>query len=188
MYSLRQHLRAHLYRCPMVFLLLLCVGLFVVLQRVDRVAALPVAAVAGGDTPTATGTVIVATATPTQCVSSEGTPVAWAPAGAMSRDYYGSGATSNGINAYSAGGYSLSTGQPLAQFSRYNPVANAWTNLPTMPQEAIMPVAVYAPNVNKIYVMGGQGTGAGDSYSINRVYDLASGTWNLGAPMPDGRS
>jgi N-acetylneuraminic acid mutarotase len=51
-----------------------------------------------------------------------------------------------------------------------------------------MPVAVYAPNVNRLYVMGGQGTGAGATYNINRVYDLTSGSWNLGAPMPEGRS
>src|SRR5688500_3211031 len=182
------HLRSHLYRWLMVPLILLCVGLLLVLQRGNTVAALSVEAAAGGGTPTATGTATVAAATPTQCVSSGGTPVAWATAGALPQDHYGSGATSNGINAYSAGGYSFSTGQPLARFSRYNPTANAWTTLPAMPQEAIMPVAVYAPNVNKIYVMGGQGTGAGATYSLNRVYDLASGTWNTGAPMPEGRS
>src|SRR5438067_8439260 len=113
------HPRAHLYRLrylrhlhrSVVFaLLLLSLGLLIVLQRGDTLAAQSAAPAVVDDTPSATSTLFVATATPTtQCVTSGGTPVAWATAAPIAPDYYASAATNDGTYAYSAGGYSFST-------------------------------------------------------------------------------
>ena len=48
--------------------------------------------------------------------------------------------------------------------------------------------AVYAPNVNKVFVFGGEDAVSGVNYNINRIYDVVAGTWTTGAPMPDVRS
>ena len=73
----------------------------------------------------------------------------------------------------------------VAVFNRYDPVADTWHPLPDMPQAAIMPVAVYYPPTNKIYVFGGEDGDTGDNYNITRIYDIASNTWSTGANMPD---
>src|SRR4029453_11662690 len=59
---------------------------------------------------------------------------------------------------------------------------------PDMPQSAIMPVAVYSPPTNKIYVFGGEDGDTGTNYNITRIYDIAGNSWTTGANMPDVRS
>ena len=47
---------------------------------------------------------------------------------------------------------------------------------------------MYAPVNNKLYVFGGEITGAGKVFSTTLIYDIASNTWATGAPMPDVRA
>jgi len=58
----------------------------------------------------------------------------------------------------------------------------------SMPQAAIMAVAVYYPTTNKIYVFGGEDAASGVNYNITRIYDIASNTWTTGTNMPDVHS
>jgi N-acetylneuraminic acid mutarotase len=106
----------------------------------------------------------------------------------MPTDLYGAAGASDGTFFYAAGGYSFSSGNTLAVFNRYDPVANTWTPLPDMPQSAIMAVAVYYPTTNKIYVFGGEDAVSGTNYNITRIYDIGTNTWSTGANMPDVRS
>jgi len=107
----------------------------------------------------------------------------------MPLDLYGAAGASDGTFFYAAGGYSFSQiPGTVAVFNRYDPVANTWTPLPDMPQSAAMPVAVYYPPTNKIYVFGGEDGDLGTNYNITRIYDVASNSWTTGANMPDVRS
>src|SRR5437762_7425215 len=101
---------------------------------------------------------------------------------------YGAAVATDGTYVYEAGGYSFSSGATLDVFNRYDPVANAWTTLASMPTAAFMASAVYYPPTNKIYVFGGEDAVSGTNYNITRVYGVASGTWSTGANMPDVRS
>jgi hypothetical protein len=103
-------------------------------------------------------------------------------------DLYGPGCASDGTFVYCGGGYSFSSGNTLAVFNKYDPVADTWTPLPNMPRAAIMPTAVYYPTTNKIYIFGGEDAVSGTNYNITRIYDIASNTWSSGANMPDVRS
>src|SRR5437899_225785 len=106
----------------------------------------------------------------------------------MPTDLYGAAGASNGTFFYAAGGYSFSSGMTLAVFNRFDPVANSWTAMASMPQAAIMATAVYYPPTNKIYVFGGEDAALGTNYNITRIYDIASNTWTTGTNMPDVRS
>jgi hypothetical protein len=106
----------------------------------------------------------------------------------MPTDLYGAAGASNGTFFYAAGGYSFSSGQTLAVFNRFDPVANSWTAMASMPQAAIMATAVYYPPTNKIYVFGGEDAALGTNYNITRIYDIATNTWSTGANMPDVHS
>src|SRR5215218_5670001 len=57
-----------------------------------------------------------------------------------------------------------------------------------MTQAATMPGTVYSPVNNKVYVFGGQDAVAGTTYNLNRIYDVATGTWSAGTVMPDVRA
>ena len=63
---------------------------------------------------------------------------------------------SDGTFAYEGGGYSFSAGGTINQFGKFNPATNTWTPLAPVPDlnngEAS---GVYAPNVNKLFVFGG---------------------------------
>jgi N-acetylneuraminic acid mutarotase len=48
--------------------------------------------------------------------------------------------------------------------------------------------AVYAPNVNKLFVFGGDDPVTGTVVNTTRIYDIATNTWSTGAPMPDVRA
>ena len=106
----------------------------------------------------------------------------------MSTDLYGAMADSDGTVAYTAGGYSFSSGTTLPFFARYNPVTNAWTTLSPMPQAAADTSVVYSPINNKVYVFGGDDAATGTNYNNNSIYDITSGTWSAGPVMPDVRS
>jgi N-acetylneuraminic acid mutarotase len=47
---------------------------------------------------------------------------------------------------------------------------------------------VYAPNVNKLFVFGGDDPTTGIVVNTTRIYDIATNTWSTGAPMPDIRA
>src|ERR1044071_6346296 len=115
-------------------------------------------------------------------------PAPWQPAANMPVDLYGAGGASDGTFYYSAGGYSFSVPGTVALFNRYDPGTNSWTPLPHMPQAVIMPVAVYYPPTNKIYVFGGEDGDTGTNFNILQIYDIASNTWSTGANLPDVRS
>jgi Galactose oxidase, central domain len=112
-------------------------------------------------------------------------PTPWSFVASMPVDLYGAGGASDGTFYYSAGGYSFSSVPPtLDVLNRYDPVLDTWTPLERMPQAAIMPTAVYYPPTNKIYVFGGEDGDTGANYDITRIYDIVSGTWSTGTPMP----
>src|SRR5437899_9617601 len=115
-------------------------------------------------------------------------PNPWQEVALMPTDLYGPGCASDGPCVYCGGGYSFSSGNTLAVFNKYDPVADTWTPLPNMPRAAIMPTAVYYPTTNKIYIFGGEDAVSGTNYNITRIYDIASNTWSTGANMPDVRS
>ena len=115
-------------------------------------------------------------------------PNPWQEVALMPTDLYGPGCASDGTFVYCGGGYSFSSGNTLAVFNKYDPVADTWTPLPNMPRAAIMPTAVYYPTTNKIYIFGGEDAVSGTNYNITRIYDIASNTWTTGATMPDVRS
>ena len=47
---------------------------------------------------------------------------------------------------------------------------------------------MYAPNVNKLFVFGGDSPNTGIVVNTTRIYDIATNTWSTGAPMPDVRA
>jgi N-acetylneuraminic acid mutarotase len=137
-------------------------------------------------------TMCAAGPTPSPTPTPSGTPICtlgpWQEQAPMPVDLYGAGGASDGTFYYSAGGYSFSVPGTVAAFNRYDPVANSWTSLPDMLQSAIMPVAVYYPPTNKIYVFGGEDGDSGTNYNITQIYDIASNSWSTGANMPDVHS
>lgn len=106
----------------------------------------------------------------------------------MPVDVYGAAGTSDGTYVYEAGGYSFTSGSTLDVFNRYDPVADSWNTLASMPSAAFMASTVYYPPTNRIYVFGGEDATSGTNYNITRIYDVATGTWSTGANMPDVRS
>ena len=48
--------------------------------------------------------------------------------------------------------------------------------------------AVYAPNVNKLFVFGGDSPNTAIVVNTTRIYDIATNTWSSGTPMPDVRA
>jgi len=142
-------------------------------------------------TPTRTATQGTgATATPT-CPSGGGggTPGPWATAAPITTDEYGGSSTSDGTYLYVAGGYSFSLSGQITQFGRYNPASNAWTYLTPVPDiNNGLASSVYAPNVNKIFIFGGDDATTGVVVNTTRIYDIATGLWSTGMPMPDVRA
>jgi hypothetical protein len=118
-----------------------------------------------------------------------GAPGAWVQAAPVSIDHYGGFMDSDGTFAYEGGGYSFSVGDNINQFGRFDPVANTWTPLTAVPDlnngEAS---GVYAPNVNKLFVFGGEEVTLATVVNTTRIYDIATGVWSTGTPMPDVRA
>jgi N-acetylneuraminic acid mutarotase len=143
----------------------------------------------GGGTPTRTATFSPPTATATCAVGGGGgTPGPWATAAPAATDFYGGGSASNGTLLYVAGGYSFSSGLTINDFRSFNPATNTWTPLAPAPTAVIMPSLVYAPNVNKVFMFGGEDAVSGVNSNATSIYDVAAGTWSAGASMPDVRS
>ena len=96
---------------------------------------------------------------------------------------------SDGTVAYEGGGYSFTTSGTINEFGKFNPATNTWTPLAPVPDlinaEAS---AVYAPNVNKLFVFGGDDPTTGTVVNTTRIYDIATNTWSTGTPMPDIRA
>ena len=117
------------------------------------------------------------------------TPGPWTQAAPVAIDHYGGFMDSNGAFAYEGGGYSFSMAGNINQFGRFDPVANTWTPLAVVPDlnngEAS---GVYAPNVNKLFVFGGENVGTATVVNTTRIYDIASNTRSTGANMPDVRA
>ena len=117
------------------------------------------------------------------------TPGPWTFAASVAIDHFGGFMDSDGTYGYEGGGYAFSTGDNILQFGRFDPVANSWTPLAAVPDanngEAS---AVYAPNVNKLFVFGGSEFALGIVVDTTRIYDIATNKWSTGAPMPDVRA
>jgi N-acetylneuraminic acid mutarotase len=96
---------------------------------------------------------------------------------------------SDGTFGYEGGGYSFSVGDNINNFARFHFSQNTWTALAPVPDlnngEAS---AVYAPNVNKLFVFGGEEITFATVVNTTRIYDIATDTWSTGAPMPDIRA
>ena len=74
---------------------------------------------------------------------------------------------SDGTFAYEGGGYSFSAAGTIDQFGKFNPATNTWTPLAPVPDLTNGEASgVYAPNVNKLFVFGGENptTGHGGQY------------------------
>ncbi len=139
-------------------------------------------------TPTATATTSgTPSATPT-CPPG-GSPGPWTQAAPVAIDHYGGFMDSDGTFAYEGGGYSFTTSGNINQFGKFNPATNTWTPLAPVPDlnngEAS---GVYAPNVNKLFVFGGENVATATVVNTTRIYDIATGIWSTGAPMPDVRA
>jgi N-acetylneuraminic acid mutarotase len=92
--------------------------------------------------------------------------------------------SSDGTFAYSAGGGMNFV--PTNGFYRYDPVADTWTTLASLPQALFDAHATYAANVNKIYVFGGIDASF-NVLNTTYVYDIATDSWTTGAAMPAPR-
>jgi N-acetylneuraminic acid mutarotase len=110
---------------------------------------------------------------------------------------YGGAADSDASAVYVAGGWSsLNPFSELATLYKYVPSTDTWSSLNLMPDRNGGASAVYYPPANKLFVFGGEIpligklTPDGGRYEISaktRIYDIASDTWTVGQPMPDGR-
>jgi hypothetical protein len=129
-----------------------------------------------------------ATPTPSPTPTPPPCPPLWQFVASMPVGVYGAAGVADSTYIYEAGGYSFDSGTTLDAFNRYDPVANTWTTLTSMPTAAFMASAVYYPPTNKIYVFGGEDAISGTNYNITRIYDVATGTWATGTNMPDVRS
>ena len=96
---------------------------------------------------------------------------------------------SDGTFAYEGGGYSFSAGGTINQFGKFDPATNTWTPLAPVPDLTNAEASgVYAPNVNKLFVFGGDDPTTGTVVNTTRIYDIATNTWSTGTPMPDVRA
>src|SRR5439155_7375390 len=84
------------------------------------------------------------------------------------------------------GGRTHNPSLPTNAFYRYDPIANSWTPLASMPSPVFDAHSAYAANVNKVYVFGGADFNQIVNYT--QIYDVAANTWTTGAAMPDARA
>ncbi|HST04143.1 MAG TPA: hypothetical protein VLQ48_05340 [Chloroflexia bacterium] len=95
------------------------------------------------------------------------------------------GANGSDGKFYVAGGQVNSTATPFALVARFVPASNTWEAISPLP----VPVGqdtVGAAN-GKLFVAGGYLGGVQSPSAITstlQIYDIASGTWSFGAPMP----
>src|SRR5215472_14065840 len=181
---------------PVFVLTLVCVGLLPTMRAVSPAQeggypggdtaegqnALP--SLNGGICNTATGTPL---ATPT--CSPAGSPGPWIYAAPVEDEHYGGFMDSDGTFAYEGGGYAFYKSDNIDEFGKFDPVANSWTPLAPVPDlNNCMASGVYAPNVNELFVFGGERVSSATVVDTTRIYDIATNTWSTGAPMPDVRA
>src|SRR5438094_7547695 len=170
-------IKAHLIRGAFYLLLIVavCAIPFALAQR--NATKRPVTKVAPTATVTPTGT---PSATPT-CTPG-GSQGPWMiVADYPTRDIESAAVTSNGTFGYSAGG--LVTGNTSNGLYRYDPAANTWRPLANVTIGFYAAAIAYAANTNKIYVFGG--VEVFTVLATTQIYDIATNTWSMGAPMPD---
>ena len=81
----------------------------------------------------------------------------WVDVATLPQTLFGPATASDGTYVYAFGGYHFpeAIGSTLDTVYRYDPAANSWTALASMPHPALLASAVYYPPTNKIYVFGG---------------------------------
>lgn len=98
-------------------------------------------------------------------------------------------ATTDGRHIYLAGGFGPPTGQERATAPRtlwrYDPQADRWEALTQLPQGVHHTAFVHLNG--KLYILGGFRETSFEPVDNVRIYDLASGSWSEGAPMPTPR-
>jgi N-acetylneuraminic acid mutarotase len=92
--------------------------------------------------------------------------------------------SSDGTFAYSAGGDTGFVG--TTGVYRYDPVANTWDTMASLPQPLFDARAAFAANVNKVYVFGGIDNNF-NVLNTTYIYDIGTNTWTPGAAMPGPR-
>ena len=118
------------------------------------------------------------TPTPTPTCVPGGTPGPWMQANVYPLSVSGAAVASNGTSIYAFGGNT--NGSAHAEAYRYDPSANTWNALASMPTGGTYLCHAEYGGDGKIYVMGGSNGG-----TLNRIYDIATNTWSAGAPVPE---
>ena len=70
---------------------------------------------------------------------------------------------------------------------RYNPVTDTWTQINEPPQAHLWQAAATLGNDGRIYLIGGEGSGASDPLNLVQIYNPATNSWTTGSPMPTAR-
>ncbi len=100
----------------------------------------------------------------------------------VARSYLGYAPDAGG-NAYAIGGLDDS-GQPLASAERYNPDANTWAAIASLPTALYDFPAVFN-RTNYIYIFGGlTNTASGTETATVLRYSVSANTWTVMAPLP----
>ncbi len=114
--------------------------------------------------------------------SPSGDPVLTLTPMSVARAYLGYAADTGG-NAYALGGLDAG-GHPLASAERYNPDADAWSAIASLPAPRYNFPAV-SDGTNEIYVFGGStNTQTGSETADVLRYSVSGNQWTAMAPMP----
>jgi N-acetylneuraminic acid mutarotase len=91
----------------------------------------------------------------------------------------------DGVYIYAIGGDTTgNNGGVVSTVERYDPSANSWSTLASMPSPGSF---IVAGVLNGAIVVAGSG-GSGGPSSNTDIYEIASNTWRPGPPMPAGRT
>jgi N-acetylneuraminic acid mutarotase len=97
--------------------------------------------------------------------------------------------TTDGEYVYLAGGFGPPQGEARATAPRtiwrYHPPTDAWDRLTELPEGVHHTAFVF--HAGRLYVLGGFRETSFDPVANVRIYDLATGIWSEGAPMPTPR-
>jgi len=111
----------------------------------------------------------------------------WSTAAAMINQRKSFGSTNLNNLFYAIGGIDTTyywTTTPSILNERYDPVANTWTSLASMPTPRYGCTAAAANG--RVYVMGGETGPAGyPNTNANEEYNPGTNTWQIRAPMPE---
>jgi len=148
---------------------------------VVNITSAPQPACVGG---TVTVTPVTATRTPTRTVTATattcaaaGTPDPWVNRANYPEALSDIAVASDGTYLYGFAG--RNSGGRRSSAYKYNYGTDTWTVLPTMIAGPSADLSAEYGNNGKIYVIGGASFG-----TANRIYDIASNSWSLGAPVP----